>query len=109
MRVKYLIPLDAISESAMLGESICDGDLVSPSRCSVRCDAVKVVAHSAAVNYSQLQQIEQFRYTHGMPITSLFSYRQRLILRYIAQLPLPDWLHQPSFRNASSELQLCDP
>ena len=108
MRVKHLIPLDAISESAMLGESICDGGLVSPSR-YVKCDAVKVVAHSAAVNYSQPQQIAQFGYTHGMPITSFFSYRQRLILRYIAQLPPPDWLHQPSFRNASSELQLCDP
>ena len=70
MRVKYLIPLDAISESAMLGESICDGGLVSPSR-YVKCDAVKVVAHSAAVNYSHPQQIAQFGYTHGMPIASL--------------------------------------
>ena len=108
MRVKYLIPLDAISESAMLGESICDGGLVSPSR-YVKCDAVKVMAHSAAVNYSQLQQIAQFRYTHGMPIASLFSYRQRLILRYIAQLPLPDWLHQPRSHNFSDEPRLCGP
>ena len=108
MRVKYLIPLDAISESAILGESICDGGLVSPSR-YVKCDAVKVVAHSAAVNYSQPQQIAQFRHTHGAPIASLFSYRQRLILRYIAQLPLPDWLHQPTSRSSSDAPQLCDP
>ena len=108
MRVKYLIPLDAISESAMLGESICDGGLVSPSR-YVKCDAVKVVAHSAAVNYSQPQQIAQFEYTHGIPITSLFSYQQRLILRYISQLPLPDWLHQPTNHSFSNAPQLCDP
>ena len=51
-----LIPLDALSESAMLGESIRDGDLVSPSRCSVRCDVENLAGRSAAVNRSWLQQ-----------------------------------------------------
>ena len=51
-----LIPLDALSESAMLGESIRDGDLVSPSRCSVRCDVEKLaedLRRSTTAGYSR--------------------------------------------------------
>ena len=67
-----LIPLDALSESAMLGESIRDGDLVSPSRCSVRCDVENLAGRSAAVNHSWLQQKWRATRIHsGMPLSAV--------------------------------------
>ena len=71
-----LIPLDALSESAMLGESIRDGDLVSPSRCSVRC-VVEKLASTFCGCQPQLA-IAEWRATlinNGMPFLG-FSYQQ---------------------------------